>query len=251
MSRYGWIRQLPDQRDQVFGGVLGPACPPSDMRLLMPPVYDQGEISSCTGNACAAAIAYARSMQGLPTFTPSRLMLYYDARALEGTTSVDCGAQIRDVIKGAAIHGACDEANWAYEPSGVTARPSDAAYAAGMKDRAIGYKAVPQNLDFIRLCLSGGDPIVFGMSIYQSFESDEVARTGIVPMPGMNEAMLGGHAVLAVGHNDDRQVIIVRNSWGEDFGDSGYFYLPYQYVTSPNLASDLWTIRLVSSGISP
>ena len=97
----------------------------------------------------------------------------------------------------------------------------------------------------MRSCLSDGCPFIFGFSVYESFESDAVAATGIVPMPGKTETCLGGHAVMAVGYDDSKQWIIVRNSWGPDWGDKGYFYLPYAYITNNNLADDFWTIRLV------
>jgi C1A family cysteine protease len=93
--------------------------------------------------------------------------------------------------------------------------------------------------------LANGRPIVIGFSVYDSFESQEVAQTGMVPMPGSNESMLGGHAVLLVGYDDPRQLWIVRNSWGESWGDKGYFYMPYQYLTDPGLADDFWVLNTV------
>ena len=172
-------------------------------------------------------------------------MLYYNARKLEGTESSDVGAQIRDVIKGAALFGACPEDQWPYDPSRCTTAPDIEAYAAAVKDRAVGYHSVPQDLNSIRSCLADGDPIVFGFSVYESFESDEVAKTGIMPMPQRSESLIGGHAVIAVGYDDDTRCFIVRNSWGS-WGDAGHFYMPYEYLTNPDLASDLWTIELVS-----
>lgn len=245
---YGWQRDLPDHRD-LWYALSSPAVGlPSSMDLTpsMPPVYDQGNVGSCTGNSCAGALAYARNMQGLPSFTPSRLQLYYDARALEGTTGSDSGAQIRDVIKGAAVNGACDEVMWPYDPAAVTTAPSPTARALAANDRAIGYRRLGQDLTAIRSCLAGGDPIVFGFSVFESFESDAVARTGIMPMPAASESLLGGHAVLASGYDDSRKAILVRNSWSASWGIAGYFYMPYAYITNPDLASDLWTIRLIT-----
>ena len=88
--------------------------------------------------------------------------------------------------------------------------------------------------------------MAFGISVYTSFMSDEVARTGIVPMPGPDESMEGGHAILGVGYDDSKKALIVRNSWGTEWGLQGYFYLPYDYITISDLASDFWTIRLVA-----
>lgn len=246
-ARFGWIRDIPDIRDVSYSISRVGGLPTSvDLRASFPPVYDQLQLSACTGNACAGALAYARAMQGLPSFTPSRLMLYYDARVLEGTTASDSGAQIRDVIKGAAQRGACPEDEWPYDTAKFADEPSASAYDAALKDRALGYRRVPQDLDHIRSCLAGGDPIIFGISVFLAFESDAVAENGVVPMPGSSDAVIGGHAIVAVGYDDAAQRVIFRNSWGSSWGDSGYGYLPFSYITNPNLAADLWTIRLVS-----
>ena len=86
---------------------------------------------------------------------------------------------------------------------------------------------------------------MFGFTVYESFESDAVAQTGNMPMPNSAEQVIGGHAVLAVGYDNEDRVFIVRNSWGEGWGDAGYFYMPYAYLLDDNLADDLWTIRVV------
>ena len=95
-------------------------------------------------------------------------------------------------------------------------------------------------------CLASGYPFVFGFTVYASFESAAVAKTGKMPMPKSGEQVVGGHAVLAVGYNNDQRVFIIRNSWGDGWGDKGYFYMPYAYLLDDNLADDLWTIRLVA-----
>ncbi len=95
-------------------------------------------------------------------------------------------------------------------------------------------------------CLASGYPFVFGFTVYESFESEDVAKTGVVPMPAHTEKVLGGHAVTAVGYDDAQQRFIVRNSWGTDWGMKGYFTMPYAYLTDSNLADDFWTVRLIS-----
>jgi C1A family cysteine protease len=97
----------------------------------------------------------------------------------------------------------------------------------------------------MKACLATGFPFIFGFSVYESFMSQQVANTGNVPMPHNGEAMEGGHAVMAAGYDDERRVFIVRNSWGENWGDAGYCYMPYSYLVDQDIAADLWTIRLV------
>ena len=86
---------------------------------------------------------------------------------------------------------------------------------------------------------------MFGFTVYDSFESSEVARIGILQMPGPKESVVGGHAVLAVGYDDKDERFIIRNSWGKSWGQRGYFTMPYSYLLSDNLSDDFWTIRLV------
>jgi C1A family cysteine protease len=95
----------------------------------------------------------------------------------------------------------------------------------------------------MRNCLAQGYPFVFGFSVYESFESEEVATTGVVNIPKPGEQLLGGHAVMAVGYNDKAQRFIVRNSWGTDWGKAGYFSIPFAYLASRDLSDDFWTIR--------
>ena len=86
-------------------------------------------------------------------------------------------------------------------------------------------------------CLSSGLPFVFGFGVYESFETKEVAETGIMPIPKKNEKLLGGHAIMAVGYNDEKEHFIIRNSWGIDWGDRGYFYMPYSFIQDVNICA--------------
>jgi C1A family cysteine protease len=95
-------------------------------------------------------------------------------------------------------------------------------------------------------CLADGYPFVFGFTVYDSFESSKVARTGIVPMPHSREKVAGGHCVVAVGYEDAKRVFIIRNSWGKEWGMKGYCTMPYEYLLNAQLASDFWTIRTVA-----
>ena len=246
--KYGWHPSLPDHRDQIFLAPFpaAPLPPRVDLRgPNMPPVYDQGNLGSCTANAIAAAIEFDRLRQKLPNFIPSRLFIYYNERALEGTIQSDAGAQIRDGIKSVAANGDCPEPEWPYVESQFAVKPTPQCYADGVKHTSVQYQSVLQSVTLLRQCLAAGFPFVFGFTVYESFESPQVAQTGVANLPAPNEECLGGHAVMAVGYDTPSARFIVRNSWGVGWGQQGYFTLPFSYVGNYNLASDFWTVRLV------
>ena len=256
---YGWSPDLPDHRDLLYA-VPPPAAAKAsssvvDLRPGCPPVYDQGQLGSCTGNAIAGAIEFDLLKQKLSDFPPSRLFIYYNERVIEHDVPMDNGAQIRDGIKSVAAQGVCSEKTWPYSDKNqdpnpcpkcaYAKKPSTKAYNEAKKHLIKSYQRVPQDLTDLKGCLAEGYPFVFGFTVYASFESQAVANSGIVPMPAAGEKVVGGHAVLAVGYDDTKQQFIVRNSWGTNWGIAGYFMMPYAYLTDSNLADDLWTIRMV------
>ncbi len=248
LCRYGWIPDLPDKRDKLFRAPrkAGPLPKSVDLRSDCPSVYDQGELGSCTANAIAAAVEFDQRKQNLAQpFTPSRLFIYYNERALEGTIAADSGAMLRDGIKAVADDGACPETMWPYIEGDFADMPPAPCFKVAKLHPAVSYSRLPQDLGTMKACLAAGYPFVLGFTVYESFESDQVAHTGVVAMPGNSETSMGGHAVMAVGYDDAAGRFLVRNSWGAGWGMGGYFTIPYGYLTDENLADDFWTIRLV------
>jgi C1A family cysteine protease len=248
IGRYGWIPDLPDVRDQTYQAPRRSAALPNsaDLRHACPPVYDQGELGSCTANAIGAAVEFDERKQKIrQPYTPSRLFIYYNERALEGTIATDSGAMIRDGIKVVAGQGTCPEPMWPYLPAKFAERPPAPCYKVGKTHPAVQYSRVPQDLGQMKACLAAGYPFVFGFTVYESFESDQVAHSGQAPMPDPGETSLGGHAVMAAGYDDPSSRFLVRNSWGAGWGMGGYFTIPYAYLSNPDLAADFWTIHLV------
>ena len=247
---YGWRRDLPDIRDHLYAAppmVLDRLPPTTDLRAGFAPCYDQQQLGSCTANAIGGAVEFDWRRQKLPDFIPSRLFIYWQERYLEGTTSADAGAEIRDGFKVIAKWGAPHEHEWPYDITRFTQKPPANAYADGLKRQAIQYARVMQSTQQMRGCLAAGFPFVFGFSVYESFESDAVARTGIVPMPSRGESLLGGHAVVCCGYSDADRLFLVRNSWGTTWGLNGYCRMPYEYLSNPRLASDFWKVTLMES----
>ena len=248
IAHYGWIPDLPDERDHMYAAppqFLSALPPSADLRSQCPAVYDQGMLGSCTANAIGGAIEFDRIKQRLTDFVPSRLFIYYNERVIEGTVDSDSGAQLRDGIKSVASQGVCPEPEWPYDIVKFTQKPPAKAYADARVDRAVSYQSLVQDVMQMKGCLASGYPFVFGFTVYESFESTAVANSGHAPMPAPSERAIGGHAVMAVGYEDVHQRFIVRNSWGTRWGIAGYFTLPYAYLIQSGLSSDFWTIRIV------
>jgi len=263
LSRFGWVRDIPDPRDQTYSASLATLknLPPSvDLRAAMPPVYNQGDIGSCTANAIGACVQHVRRRgAAMPDFPPSRLFIYYNEREIENSIPLDNGAQLRDGMKSLSKLGVCPEDYWPYDsqradplthlfPAGARAvrRPDNSAYGMALQHIAISYWSIAQTLSQLKSCLVEGFPFVFGFLVFESFYDANLAPKTRIPLPSAMDVSMGGHAVVAVGYDDSRNEFIVRNSWGDGVQDSGHFYMPYSYVTDIQLAADFWTLRAVS-----
>ncbi len=210
-----------------------------DLREKCPPVYNQGQTGSCTANAWAAAYEFLR-----PSWMPSRLFIYFCERAYENNTGNDGGAMLRDGAKALSDFGTCSENTWAFDEKMVTAQPNNESYIEALQNKIKEYQSLTNDVDTLKQCIGEGLPFVFGFTVYSSFESDAVAKTGIMPMPLNSERVLGGHGIMGAGFDDSKNAFIIRNSWGTDWGDGGYFYMPYDYISS-KLASDFWCIKSI------
>lgn len=247
---YGWRPQLPDIRDQKWTA-SNPVYENQsiDYRSMLPPVYDQGDTGSCTAQAGAATIQYEMKKLNLSDWTPSRLFIYYNERKLDGDVNKDDGSTIRTLMKSLNINGFCPETVWPFDTTKILTCPPSSAYSSATGNLVTKYEAINQTINSIRSVLQSGVLITFGISVYDSFESDAVAYSGMVPMPNVRtEKLLGGHAVLMVGDDPPSNSIIVRNSWGPNWGMNGYFMLPYQYVLNEDLCDDFWGVQLITEG---
>lgn len=242
---YGWQPDLPDKRDFLYAQVLPVlvTLPSSvDLRPTCSPVENQGQLGSCTANALAGALEFLERKDNVKFVDLSRLFIYYDERTIEHTVKSDSGAQIRDGIKTLAKQGVCPEKEWPYKIARFAVKPTAACYKDALKHQITSYHRLI-TLNEMKACLADGFPFVFGFTVYQSFESPEVAQSGVVNMPLPGERVLGGHAVVAVGYDDSQKRFTVRNSWGTSWGQKGYFTMPYEYVEDRNLSDDFWSIR--------
>ena len=247
---YGWRKDLPSNREwfdhEKLLSKLGTTPDVTNNRKFIKWVYDQGQEGSCTANSGVGSNRFFRSSKGLVDFLGSRQFLYYVTRSLEGTTKSDAGATIADTEKAETQFGICNESLWPYSKSLMT-KPSTAAYKDALNHQVIVKSPVQQTQVAMETCIAAGQPIHYGMSVFSSFESAAVAKTGIVPMPKKNEQVLGGHALYLFDYDRVKKVAYGQNSWGASWGQDKLciFQIPYAYILNPDLASDFWTISQI------
>lgn len=213
-----------------------------DHRDKFPPCYDQGDLGSCTANAIAGNLQY------LGFKNPSRLFIYYNELLVEDTDGEkisDNGADAADGCINLEKIGVCTETTWPYDITKFNQKPTTDAYTEALQHKVHSYSVVERTETYIedlKTLLATEHVILTGIAVYSSLESNSVARTGLVPLPKPNEKSIGGHEVLTVGYDDNKQAFIVRNSWGVNWGLEGYFYLPYTYFQNPNLVDETLVI---------
>lgn len=240
--KYGWRPDKPDFRDFLYSPTVTKLPSKVDLRSKCPPIYDQGQLGSCTANAIAGHLDFNRKKQGEAFITPSRLFIYYNERLADGDPESDGGSSIRESAKEVVKQGACPESEWPYITDVFDEQPPTNCYTDAVKFEALKYLKVSQTTSQMEACLAEGYPFVAGISVYDSFESDTSAKTGKIPLPNKSESLLGGHAILIVGYTPTEWIF--RNSWGL-WGDKGYGYLPKKYLLNSGLSSDFWSLRQV------
>lgn len=250
-NKYNLKPDTYDHRDKIHDFYIAEYMLPRrfSLRNDFPPIYNQGHLGSCTANAIAGAIQYDNEKQKLfskDAKDPSRLFIYYNERVTMGTVDDDSGSSLRNGMNTVCKNGFCSEEEWPYDIAEYTVKPKEECYEEGAKHAGMVYKRVKQTLNDIKHCLAMANlPIVFGCAVYESMESEEVAKTGMIPLPKKDEKLLGGHAMVIVAYDQNKKQFCVRNSWGNT-GDNGYYYMSYDYILNPKLTFDLWTIKKIN-----
>lgn len=217
-----------------------------DLSRKMDFVYDQGSIGSCVANATGWILKYHKM-----SILPSRLYLYYYCRLFDfqqgdNRPNIDDGTTIQQGFRVLNKKGTCSELLYPYVVSRQGFQPPATLDRDASFNRVIQYAPVRQDINYMKNMLKLGYPFSFGILVYQSFLTNTVTRTGIVPMPTSGERILGGHALTAVGYDDTRQLIKFVNSWGRGWGERGYGYIPYAYLMNGSISGDFWTMYKVN-----
>lgn len=215
-----------------------------DLRANCPPIYDQGQLGACTGFSSAKGLLEYVLKQANRHIPLSALFAYYNGRSASHEIQQDAGARIVDVISGLLHEGCSPEVNDPYDTTRFTVPPSKEAFEAAKEYKALTAHHLWTVAD-MEICLASGYPFVIGIPVYagpKGLESQQAATTGQVDNPDPGDALLGGHAITVVGYDRIQQKFLVRNSWGPNWGDHGYFWLPYAYIIFHG--TDAWTVRV-------
>ena len=246
IPKYHWTKDKIDTRDHPYQLTNTEQSNIVDLRQYCSLIENQGNLGSCTGNAIAGAIELLHKRQNR-TLDISRLFIYYYERLFIGTVNYDSGAYIRDGIKVCYKYGAPTENLWPYNISKFRTVPPKAALLDAAKRKVTSYQRAA-DFNAVIDAITSGYPVTIGFSVYSSFDSPTVAKTGIMPYPNVNkERLLGGHAVLLVGYNKNNNTFIARNSWGTNWGDKGYFYMPFEVIQNTRMSSDFWVIKSIAN----
>ncbi|MBD2108148.1 C1 family peptidase [Nodosilinea sp. FACHB-13] len=205
--------------------------------------------NSCVANAFVGAYEYLAKRDLGDAGNVSRLFVYYNARSQTGSHNEDAGTQMRCAIETLMQHGACSEDLWPNDEELIFTEPDTGAYDHASNFKIVETETIDTDLDLWRHTLAEGYPIAFALNTFESF--DEATRNkGRVPQPKRSDNVRethGWHAMLCVGYSDKDRFFIVRNSWGPEWGDRGYCYIPYDYVIHDDYnGHDSWIIKSLS-----
>jgi C1A family cysteine protease len=212
-----------------------------DNRQFCAPVYDQQDLGSCTAFSMGKGLReYNQRKNGEKLVELSALDLYYYERKNMGEEYVneDSGANMSDGMTVLANRGVANQSDWAYVTSKFTIKPPAAADASAPGNKVKSTTNLA-SFDDVKAAIADGKAVAFGFEVFSSFQW--IGSSGVMPMPKPNEGVLGGHAVLAVGYDDSKKLLTVRNSWGKGWGDKGYFYMPYDFAKNTEYTMDFWT----------
>ena len=251
-----YVFEQSDKRDKLYTSVKAVTLPSTvDLRSQWGPILDQGELGACVSHSIVYQLRHVLKKSHGISSNLSRLFVHYNGREIAHgpftSTHVpnkDAGISIRTGFQAVAKYGICDESAWPYVMNKYLERPPESVYSQAKLNTTISYYAVTQELSVMKQCLNSGYPISFGLTLYPGFMSTAVVQTGQIPDPSPDEKSIGAHAMTIVGYNDQTEKFIVANQWTSSWGDAGFCYISYKYMTNPVMVRDLWSARSFEVG---
>ena len=237
---FNYVKQPEDIRDYIYQHQNLPLAQShylTDVQMISCPILNQGNIGSCVAHAIYALL-YIMSNGKI---TLSRLQLYMCLRASDNSSlTKDTGGTIRGVMKAIVNYGVCDEKLWNYNTLNFDKLAPKNAFSTTYNITNFIYTFIIQDYAHIKEVLASGNPIICGIAVYASFKSANSNKYGNIPMPNTKtEKLLGGHAILLIGYDDNSKTFKFQNSWGTNWGNKGFGYIPYNYVINNSLCFDL------------
>ena len=205
-------------------------------------------VHNCTAHMMASIVEYnnVRWDTKISRKRLSRLFQYYATRLIDGTVNEDSGAYIRDAIKASVLYGCIWESKWWYNVAKFAVKPPKSLWDLAAKSKVVSYHRIEDgDLETMKQTLASGYLIGFGFAVFDNMMTKEMSTSGILHRPGPNDNLLGGHAVTIVGYDDNRGAFKIRNSWGTSWGQKGYFWIDYDYVSDKSLCNDFWVVNSV------
>jgi C1A family cysteine protease len=217
-----------------------------DLREFFPQVKNQGSLGACSAFSTVGVFEFISRSKGI-TLSYSESFVYFMARTYDGSTDKDDGSSIFNAIRALSDFGVCELQYW--DPNGNYLQPPDAeARENATNNKVLKALNVKHNLNDIKSAISEGFPVCFGLKVYDSFGKP---LKGFVTTPSEDAIQNengGYHSMIICGYSDNLKVFIVRNSWGVDFGDNGYCYIPYSYIENKQLFNKAFIIKEITSG---
>lgn len=237
MKKYRLKADLVDWRDRYYDYAKSVLREYVDMRSMASAVESQRDLGSCTAQAIVAAYEMLLRQKYPGQFVNlSPLFVYFNSRREEGTINEDSGAYLRNALKAVDQYGICTEEMWPYDVSKFNIQPPSSAYENAKRYGITYYKRLPQ-LDSILDSLNSNHPVVAGIMVYAGF--DQISgESPVLPMPTDTEQELGAHAVVLVGYDLPKRQVLAQNSFGSGWGQSGYFWIPFDYIQQE--LTDAW-----------
>lgn len=240
---YGCKASIASPKDKWFKKRAVRLPQSADLTMYAPPIMNQGNLGSCVANGVTAAMRSLMIKKGAPAPMLSRLQLYYDGRVVEDCVGEDTGLEIRDAMRCSMKIGVAREELWPYDVTRFMDQPPQEVYQDAEKWQVLKFERVEVSNSDVKHALARGFPVIIGITLFDSFESDEVEKTGMVPMPVLStEKIVGGHCMVVYNYGVTRGRYKTLNWWDSDWGDRGWGYLPEEMVGSPDYGSDYWIV---------